>query len=136
MSRLAQVTLTWADDDYTFRLPIKQLIELQELCDAGPSFIMARLQQGAWTVQDVRETIRLGLIGGGVEPTAALKLVRNYVDDQPLLQNAIIAEAIVAAAIVGVEEEKGPPGKPKATPEISPDLSAEKSDGPISSDQG
>lgn len=134
MSRLAQVTVTWADDDYTFRLPIKQLIELQELCDAGPSFIMARLQQGAWTVQDVRETIRLGLIGGGMEPTQALKLVRSYVDDQPLLQNAIVAEAVISAAIVGVEEEEAPPGKPTATPE-SPDLIAEKSDGPISSDQ-
>lgn len=135
MSRLAQITLTWADDDYTFRLPIKQLMELQELCDAGPSYTMARLQQGTWTVQDVRETIRLGLIGGGMEADKALRLVRNYVDDEPLLPNAMTAEAIIAAAIVGVEEEDGgPPGKPKATPEVSPDLSVAKSDGPTSSD--
>lgn len=113
MSRLAQIRLTWADDDYIFRLPIKQLIELQEACDAGPSYIMARLEQNAWKVEDVRETIRLGLIGGGLKPEQALKLVRNYVDERPLLESAIVAQAIIAAAIVGVEEEQ-PPGKPEA----------------------
>lgn len=133
MSRLSQVSLKWADGDYTFRLRIKHLIELQEKCDAGPSYILARLQQGAWHVEDVREPIRLGLIGGGLEPVKALKLVERYVDDQPLMQNAMIAEVIVSAAIVGVEEEKPP--KPLAATDQSQSSNEEKSGGPHSLDQ-
>lgn len=103
--RRAQVTLDWADDRYTFRLPVEQLEELQELCDAGPAWIRARLATGQWRRKDISETIRLGLIGGGMKPTDARKLVARYVDARPLEENTLVAQAILAAVLVGVPDE-------------------------------
>lgn len=105
MSRLAKVDLIWGDSTYPFRLRVVQLVELQEKCDAGPGFILERLATNRWKLEDVRETIRLGLIGGGLKPAQALKLVNRYVDDQPLQDNVNTAYAIVAAVLVGVEDE-------------------------------
>jgi len=134
MSRDAGISLKWADGEYAFRLPIGRLIELQEKCDAGPAFIMTRLQQGVWRVEDVRETIRLGLIGGGTKPTDALKLVERYVDERPMFESVVTAEAIISAALVGAPDEQHPKLQADQT-ETSP-LSGQKSDGPPSSVQG
>lgn len=105
MSRDASVTLTWADGDYTFRLAWGQLGELQDKCDAGPYVILQRLHNGTWKIQDIAETIRLGLIGGGKTPVDALKLVRSYVQDRPPMENLLTAQYILGAAIVGAPEE-------------------------------
>lgn len=128
MSRSARIDLTWADGagehedgKYRFRLPITQLEELQEKCDAGPPTIFQRLCSASWMVRDVRETIRLGLIGGGMSPAKALGLVQRYVDDRPLGENAPTAQAILLAAIIGVEDE--PVGKTEAAE--SPEAMAE-----------
>ena len=115
VSRKAKIDLTWADGEYTFRLPIAQLEELQEKCGAGPPAIFQRLCASSWMVRDVRETIRLGLIGGGMAPAKALSLVQRYVDERPLGENAPTAQAILLAAIIGVEDE--PVGKAEAAKE-------------------
>lgn len=115
MSRSGKITLNWGDGEHIFRLRIGELIELQEKCDAGPAFILERLATSRWKVQDIRETIRLGLVGGGLEPIKALTLVKRYVDERPLQENVNHAYVIVAAAIVGAEEE--PLGKLEGKPE-------------------
>jgi hypothetical protein len=120
-SRKAKVDLTWADGEYTFRLPIARLEELQEKCNAGPATIFQRICSGAWYVNDIRETIRLGLIGGGMPATKALSMVQRYVDDQPLGENVPVAQAILLAVIVGVPDE--PVGKAPAAE--SPEATAE-----------
>lgn len=109
MSADASIELTWADGTYKFRLPIGQLRELQDKCRAGPPEILDRLTFRKWLVDDVRETIRLGLIGGGKTPTDALVLVIRYVDDRPLMENAPVAQSIMIAALVGVPGDQ--PGK-------------------------
>lgn len=106
MSRSAKVTLDWADGEYLFRLRIGELVELQEKCDAGPAHILERLATNRWKVQDIRETIRLGLIGGGLKPEKVLNLIKRYVDDRPFEENRLFAYAIVAASVVGTEDEK------------------------------
>lgn len=105
MSRDASIDLTWADGDYRFRLAWGQLIELQEKCDAGPFVILNRLQAGTWRVQDISNVIRLGLIGGGMKPVDALKLVRTYVEERPPMENVLTAQAILSAGVAGAPEE-------------------------------
>lgn len=112
--RLGTISLVWADGEHDFVLKIKQLIELQDKCDAGPAHVLSRLQGDQWRVEDVREPIRLGLIGAGMDPTDAATLVIRYVDELPLLQNVLVAQAIMAAAIVGVPGDQ-PPGKSETT---------------------
>ncbi len=118
MSRDASVTMDWADGTYVFRLPYGQISELQEKTGCGPQFLLSRLVDGSWKVDDLRETIRLGLIGGGTEPLKALSLVRSYVEQRPLMDSVLPARAILMAALVGVEGEQWPgkdqPGETKA----------------------
>jgi hypothetical protein len=105
VSRDGSVTFTWADGEHRFRLAIAQLRELQEKCDAGPAFILGRLQSGRWLIDDIRETLRLGLIGGGAKPADAVKLVQRYVDERPLLESVQPAMAVLLAALIGAEDE-------------------------------
>lgn len=108
----AKFSTPWGDGDRDFRLAIAQLEELQEKCNAGPREIFDRLARGAWRLADIREPIRLGLIGAGVKPIEALSLVRRYVEARPLLENVTIAQAIIAAALVGPVDD--PAGKAQA----------------------
>lgn len=105
MSRDAKIALDWADDTYQFRLAWGQLVELQEKCDAGPYVVLQRLMEGTWRMQDVAEPIRLGLIGGGMEPVKALKLVRDYVHGRPPVESLLHAQAILSAGVVGAPDE-------------------------------
>lgn len=116
----AVLTRPWADGEHAFRLPIKQLLELQEKCGAGPIKIFDRLQQRDWRVEDVRETIRLGLIGGGMAPHAALVLVSRYVDGC-LIDNVAVAIDVLAASLMG------PPGEETAG--AGKQTAAEETDG-------
>lgn len=114
--RDARITMDWADGTYTFRLAWAELAELQEQCDAGPFVILDRLQTRQWRIQDVSNVIRLGLIGGGMEPVKALKLVRSYVEARPPMENVIYASGILSAGLMGAPDE--PPGEPKAPNQI------------------
>ncbi|WP_334154680.1 gene transfer agent family protein [Agrobacterium pusense] len=104
--RDATVTFDWADGTHSFRLAWGQLAELQEKCDAGPYVVLQRLHSGEWRIEDVSNIIRLGLIGGGMEPAPALKLTRAYVEARPPMENIIPAQVILSAALTGAPEEK------------------------------
>jgi Phage tail tube protein, GTA-gp10 len=100
----------WADGHYLFNVAkIDVLLELEEKCNAPFAVIWSRLQSRAWSVRDVYETIRLGLIGGGTAPLVALALVKRYVGLDPeyqaqrigLLENALLALRICQATLVG-----------------------------------
>ncbi len=112
MARDCSTTFSWADGEYTFRLKLGQVRELQEKCDAGPRELAIRLASGKERVDDVRETIRLGLIGGGLTPEQALKLVKRYVDERPFVESIMPAQAILSAWLVGAPDEE--PGKAEA----------------------
>src|SRR4051812_43747277 len=109
MSRSAKITLEWADGEYDFRLGIGELKELQEKTRRiknsagdyqyfGPMKIYEMLTNGEWNVEDVRETLRIGLIGAGTAPAEAIRLVKRYVDELPdWTINCKVAANVVAA---------------------------------------
>lgn len=107
MAAHGSVTLAWADGDHTFNISkIGQALELQDKCGVGVGEVMRRLLTSTFHVNDFREVIRLGLIGGGMTPDEALKLTKRYVDDRPWKESVLIATAIISAAMVGVPEDK------------------------------
>lgn len=109
MSRDAKVgPLDWADGAYTFRLAWGELEELQEKCDAGPFVVLQRLSSGHWRVGDISHTIRLGLVGGGLEPAKALSLVRRYVETRPPLESVMLARGILGVALQGAPDGEQP----------------------------
>lgn len=106
MSRDASIELDWGDGTYRFRLAWGELVKIQEACDAGPYVVLQRLANDTWMLNDIREVIRWGLIGGGIEPSSALKLIRSFVEGRPPVENVIFANAILSAALVGAPEER------------------------------
>lgn len=131
MNRSAVCELDWADGTYTFCLKIGQLRELQEKTNVGPLTLFNRLAQGDWRVDDTRETIRLGLIGGGKSPLESLDLVRRYVDERPLFESVAPAISILSYALFGPNDEviAGKAETPAAATETT------NSNSPISTDQ-
>jgi hypothetical protein len=105
MSRSALITLDWADGTYSFRLTIAAAEMLQESVDAGPHAVLDRLAAKLWRARDARETIRCGLIGAGMEPPRAKRLVELYCDERPFGDSVQLAMAILLAAIVGAPDE-------------------------------
>lgn len=102
MARRTSIDLPFGDGEQHFHLDIPRLKLLQEKCNAGPPEILARLSRGAARVEDAQETIRLGLIGGGMPAPAALKLVQDYAgDDVPMVETIAVALMVLGAAVLG-----------------------------------
>lgn len=148
----AAVKLQFGGREQVFRLGIGELRELQDLLDAGPATVLARLMSiqpqaknlrrpvaddypvgdrdpdfvadlntyallrsigGDWRFDDIRETIRLGLIGAGMTPTDAFIAISRYVDQTdkyPPVDNIGTAAAILFHALAGPQDD--PVGKP------------------------
>lgn len=112
MSRRAIIERPFADGRYSFRLGVGELELLQEATDCGPMELQQRLLRGLWRQADVRETLRLGLIGGGMQPEAALTKIEQYVDAYGLAPHAQTAMEVVGVALFGAGDEQ--PGEPDA----------------------
>lgn len=121
------IDLEFADGEYRFALGLAQIDELQTKCGAGIGEIHGRIIRGAargpngsvvlhpasagFRVEDLFETIRLGLIGGNsgevdgktieVDPRLALRLMKNYCYNRPLVEAWQLAASIMLAVISG-----------------------------------
>lgn len=107
------VTQDFGDGTYSFRLAYGQWLELQEAVGSGPLELYVNLLNRRWRVQHIREIIRIGLIGGGTIPADALRLVRRYVEDRPILESVALALAIVSASIT-IPQGDAAPGEAEA----------------------
>lgn len=104
MSRHGAVELDWADGTYTFRLGLAEIEELEEKRDLSIFTLTSRLHKDvrAPRLKDISETLRLGLIGGGMKPVDALAKVRRYVDERPLDESRDVAYSVALAALARV----------------------------------
>ena len=93
---------------YSLRLGIDELIQLQEKLGAGPNVVATRLLQGEWLVDDIRETIRLALIGGGMSQKDAFDMVKRCVKEGYLMDYVSVAANALYAALTGIEDEPLP----------------------------
>lgn len=112
--RSCEIELEFADGFYPFKFNLKCLSELQIKCDAGIGLIYERVCSGHFKIEDLVETVRLGLIGGGLDGPKARRLIEVYApggSDQHALEwwhrHAV---AILAATIHGYS----PPDAPDA----------------------
>ena len=93
---------------YSLRLGIDELIQLQEKTGVGPNVIATRLLQQEWLVDDIRETIRLALIGGGMSQKDAFDMVKRCVKEGYLMDYVSVAANAIYAALTGIEDEPLP----------------------------
>jgi hypothetical protein len=138
------VDADFGGEERKFLLLLGELRAIQEKCGVGPSVVAQRLARcvtvrraypeatileqvnmglGDFMVDDVREPILQGLIKGGMEPNAAGKLVRTWIDDrgfQGLVENADLALMVLIAGQARPDDEPGE----KVAAEITPETSA------------
>jgi hypothetical protein len=115
MAAVGTVRIVWGngEDDFCIARP-GEIFALEDKTGAGLGEIRMRLQDGSWRLTMVRETIRLALIGAGMDADKAMKAVELHVDNnvKGYAPSILIAHAIVAAALVGVPDD--PVGKTPA----------------------
>jgi hypothetical protein len=101
------ITEFFGDAEYPFDLVDKgwKLVgELEKTVGSVLPFFH-RLRSGDIRANELRETIRLGLIGGGLPPARAFALLDLYFDRSPLTEHLPLAIAVSGAALFGAGEE-------------------------------
>jgi hypothetical protein len=85
----------FGDAEYDFRLTPSLVIELEHKTGTGIGALCTRVFNKHFAQSDIHETIRLALIGGGVAPERATKLMASYAVDRPLSETYPVAVAIL-----------------------------------------
>jgi hypothetical protein len=123
------VTLTDWGEEIQFRLAIGEFRQLQDAINRpraelglpalGPTELFRSLVAlNAW-LHEVREVLRLGLIGGGMKPDRALVLIKRHVEvDGAYKQSCEMAAAILGRALYGPPDD--PVGKEPTPAEPEP----------------
>lgn len=116
-TRTGEVECFVGEGNFILHLRISELITLQEKTGVGPAALFRRLMGGDWLVTDVTETIRIGLIGGGMSHKDAFDLVNRVVTAGNLMDNQIVAMTALHAALFGPAEDttEGEPEAPMTT---------------------
>jgi hypothetical protein len=110
------ITLQFGDGEYTFRIAFGQWRELQESVNKprleigeppiGPMGLLRCLLDGNAWPHDLREVLRLGLIGGGMKTDRALVLVKRYVEGRPYFQVMPAARSVLQYAMFGPPDDQ------------------------------
>ena len=99
--------LFFGDGDYPFRLNLKGIASLQTKAQAGIGAIYARVLSGVYYEHDLIETVRHGLIGGGMAPKEANDLIKAYGDVMPLEDWHNLAANVLTVAMHGYNADGG-----------------------------
>lgn len=105
MSRDASIELVWGEGLTKFAMRIGELRMLEEKRKAGIVEILRRMENESWFVDDVYETLRIGLIGGGKPPTEAYRLAETYCAARPIVESFLTAYAVLGAGLRGAPGE-------------------------------
>jgi len=117
------IMLAWGDGEHAFRIAFGQWHELQEAINRprlavgeppiGPMTLLRALATGDAWPSDIREVLRLGLIGAGMKSDRALVLIKRHVENKPAFENVPTARAVLQRAMFGppgdqAGKERGP----------------------------
>jgi len=101
-----KTTAFLGDGEHTFALPFPLAEELQRKTGVGIGALFQRVRTLTFSIADISETIRLGLIGGGMEPKEAFELVRTYVHPRPLAETLPVAMSILEVVWFGAPTDQ------------------------------
>jgi hypothetical protein len=112
----------WPGGEHPFCLRIGELRALEQKCNAGLGVITIRLLGGQWYLDDILETLRLGLIGGGMARDEAARIVDRSLSSTNFYTLSYLASRLLALSVswppkagdeeVDVGESKAMPSKP------------------------
>lgn len=98
-------TTFFGDQEHTFKLTPEMIRELETKRGAFGA-LCNRMWARNFAQEDIAETIRLALVGGGAAPKRAAELIAAYVEGRPLIESYEIAAKILERALFGNPNEK------------------------------
>lgn len=101
MSDRQPVELFFGDDTYPFHLTPDLVLELERKVGTGIGAIYRRFIRQEFGFGDLTETLRLGLIGGGMGPADAATLVNAYAPRLTVTELFLSALPVLDALITG-----------------------------------
>lgn len=139
-SRTAKVRKIIGNDYYDLKLDFDGLVELQDLTDKGPAFILNRIREieasatgfqltGNWNPTWVYEVIRIGLNRGGMSAREAVQLCDRHIRNGFVMDYLDVAADVLFAGLYGPDSEpiEDAPGEP--TPEAMSPTPSDESNG-------
>lgn len=102
----------FADGTYKFALTWSLAGEWEKTNGSLYATLLQTSRTGVVGLNDARELVRLGLIGGGTTPKEALRLVRTYVEERPAAENFELVVRIMDAFFHGKGVPDPDEGKP------------------------
>jgi Phage tail tube protein, GTA-gp10 len=115
MSGDGSTTVFWGDGETRFRISIGGFAELQEkingrraaagLPGVGPSTLANAIRANDAWPDDVRDILRIGLVGAGMKPHEAHRKLVLYFDRRPPVESYLAAFAVLVGAFVGIADD-------------------------------
>lgn len=94
----------FGDGQKVFAFPTRELIEeLQHKTGQPIGALFRRFRESNYSLSDVLQVIRIGLIGGGTTPAEADRLVNNYTSKRPLVEIFDVADGAITALFLGAD---------------------------------
>lgn len=94
------------DADHDLRLTPELIDELERVTAVGIAALCRRVFNNEFNLADLREALRLGLIGGGKSPEEAAIIVKTYVTNRPVVEILEPALKLLSATWFGPEKRK------------------------------
>ncbi|MEH3117412.1 MAG: gene transfer agent family protein [Methylorubrum populi] len=100
----------FGDAEHVFDLAPSHIVrELEAATGAGIGALVRRvIEERTFHHADVEHTIRLGLIGGGMSPKEAARLVAAYLPAAPLEEGMLLAMSVLGSLFFGTSREELP----------------------------
>ncbi|PAU98957.1 gene transfer agent family protein [Paracoccus salipaludis] len=95
----------FGDADHDFHLTDAMIEELERITGAGIGTLYLRVAHSQYHARELVEIIRLGLIGGGMNPQRAAELAATYAKDRPLAEIFGLALDVLDALFSGKPDE-------------------------------
>lgn len=113
---LTMLRRPFAGAERAFDLRIGEIQALERACGCGIFGLLVRIGSHQAYASDIRETIRLGLVGGGETDAESTRLIMAEIDGRPLAEHLPLAAEIIKSVIDGLPkiEEETSAGKAEA----------------------
>ncbi|WP_083101407.1 gene transfer agent family protein [Pseudophaeobacter leonis] len=98
-------TAFFGDGEHNFALTDDMVTELERIADLGIGALYLRCVNMQFTLSDLVEVIRFGLIGGGSSPEQAARLTDTYGRNRPIDELYPLALDILDARWGGAVED-------------------------------
>jgi hypothetical protein len=108
------VTLYWAGADRRFALDLGGILDLEEACGRiGIGELFVAISSHKYTLNMVRHTLRIALVGGGMPQKEAERLINDRLLEGGIIGGHAVAVEVILSVMEGVQPDAlAGPAKP------------------------